>query len=90
MFLSSCNSGLGLGSWLVEATGRRVVCGVGALCLFFPRCRLFVGAVSRFSAESRVVAAHLRVSLHYCVSLAWAVRLHYRVSLVWVVSCITA
>ena len=46
-----------------------VVCCVGALCLFFPRCRPFVGADLRFSAESRVVVAHLRVSLHYCVSL---------------------
>ena len=48
-----------------------VVCCVGALCLFFLRCRPFVGVVSRFNAESRVVVAHLRVSLHYCVSLAW-------------------
>ena len=48
-----------------------VVCWVGALCLFFPRCRPFVGADLRFSAESRVVVAHLRANLHYCVSLMW-------------------
>ena len=55
--------------WVVPGLVGEVVLGFG--CFLSGRVRLFVGADLRFSAESRVVVAHLRVSLHYCVSLAW-------------------
>ena len=46
-------SGVG---WVVPGLVGEVVLGFG--CFLSGRVRLFVGAVSRFSAESRVVAAH--------------------------------